>query len=68
MGQGCQVGMAFKFSLQKVKFNRSTFVTGTNQDQITPNRRGVYIGQRRQLSALDVQGIKEYYACGKADG
>jgi len=30
---------------------------------IIPKRRGVSIGQRRAMSAMDIKGIKEYYGC-----
>jgi len=39
-------------------------LNGATQDSIIPKRGGVRIGQRSQLSALDIEGIKEYYACG----
>ena len=43
-------------------------ISGSNSDAITPLRRGVRIGQRQQLSPLDVAGIVEYYECGKQRG
>ena len=38
---------------------------GTFSDQITPKQPGAEIGQRKGLSEKDVQGLHEYYECGK---
>ena len=37
---------------------------GTRADQITPKQTGVEIGQRKQLSKKDVEGLNKYYGCG----
>jgi len=38
-------------------------ITGTRADQITPKQTGVEIGQRKQLSKKDVEGLNKYYGC-----
>ena len=38
---------------------------GTKADQITPKQPGAEIGQRKRLSEKDVEGLNEYYECGK---
>ena len=38
---------------------------GTTADQITPKDPEAKIGQRKGFSEKDVQGLNEYYECGK---
>ena len=40
------------------------FSIGTKGDQITPKNSEAEIGQRKELSKKDIEGLNKYYGCG----
>ena len=40
------------------------FSIGTKGDQITPKDSEAEIGQRKELSKKDIEGLNKYYGCG----